>query len=640
MMNCQTGPASRLNHATLKAAAAAIVLAFGATPAAYAGEIDTGNADMAVRWDNTVRYTYGQRVGRQDPLLIGPGSQNIDDGNRNFGRGDATANRLDLLTELDLVYQQRHGLRLSAAAWNDLALKHTTHAGQALNQSNHLDANGKQAFGLSPTTERFGKGPSGELLDAFLFTGFDVGDARVSVKAGQHTVYWGEALYNFSNSISYSQMSVDLAKALQMPGAETKEVFRPRNSVSMQAQVSPSVSLAAQKFLDWKPYRLPNPGSYLGFADMVGDGAESMLAAPGAPLARGANITPGKNKDWGLALRWSPDALDGTLGLYYRKYTDMQPAVFLQPGGTLIASQVLPKLNANPGLVAANGGPFTVPGYLGGAYNALLARNPATAPLQSGVIAAGAPAGFGKYYQAYADNVDLFGLSLAKNIGSVSTSMEMSYRKNTPLVSFPVYVVNKTFAAVAGATNPTLVSVTGVPGGDDLPVARGNTLHMVVNGLGLISSTALFDSASWGAELAFAHLDKVTANAGYYKGIAPYTGIDKPTTNAFALTVNMAPTWFSVFPSADLSLPMAFSAGIRGNAPTSGTMNKGQGSWSIGARIDYAQKYQFELRFVSYLGQAAYGPTYTGAPAALTTNGSTAGLRDRDQVLFTFKTTL
>ena len=39
------------------------------------------------------------------------------------------------------------------------------------------------------------------------------------------------------------------------------------------------------------------------------------------------------------------------------------------------------------------------------------------------------------YNLIYADNIDLFGVSLAKNIGGVSVGAEISYRHNTPLNS-------------------------------------------------------------------------------------------------------------------------------------------------------------------------------------------------------------
>ena len=52
---------------------------------AHAFEFDTGNPDLAVRWDNSLRYSYAKRVQSQDAAILR--SPNNDDGNRNFNKG-------------------------------------------------------------------------------------------------------------------------------------------------------------------------------------------------------------------------------------------------------------------------------------------------------------------------------------------------------------------------------------------------------------------------------------------------------------------------------------------------------------------------------------------------------------------------
>jgi hypothetical protein len=119
-------------------------------------------------------------------------------------------------------------------------------------------------------------------------------------------------------------------------------------------------------------------------------------------------------------------------------------------------------------------------------------------------------------------------------------------------------------------------------------------------------------------------------------------GVDRPDSDAYGITVTFTPTWFKVFPSADLSMPIAYSTGFKGNSPLQGSINDGLGSYAAGLRLDYASKHQLELRYVGYFGEVEYGSTYAGQPAAqtpLTANGATATLRDRNQILLTFKTT-
>src|SRR5256885_2049766 len=101
-----------------------------AASCSLAAPIDVGNPDIELRWDNTVKYTAAVRAKSQSATLInfvpppadggaGPAALTGDDGDRNFKNGGLTSNRLDLLSELDLVYRKNYGLRVSAAAWYD-----------------------------------------------------------------------------------------------------------------------------------------------------------------------------------------------------------------------------------------------------------------------------------------------------------------------------------------------------------------------------------------------------------------------------------------------------------------------------------------------------------------------------------------
>ena len=89
---------------------------------------------------------------------------------------------------------------------------------------------------LSPYTKRYAKGFSGEFLDAFVFANFDAGDIPVSVKAGQHTVYWGDSLLlgGAIHGVSYGQNPIDVWKGFATPGSEAKELFRPRGGLTLR----------------------------------------------------------------------------------------------------------------------------------------------------------------------------------------------------------------------------------------------------------------------------------------------------------------------------------------------------------------------------------------------------------------------
>jgi hypothetical protein len=82
-------------------------------------EIETSVPDLTVRWDNTVRVNLGARVESRSSKI---GNTAIaDEGTYSFDKGDFVAKRIDLLSELDVVWQKRYGVRISGAGWYDAA---------------------------------------------------------------------------------------------------------------------------------------------------------------------------------------------------------------------------------------------------------------------------------------------------------------------------------------------------------------------------------------------------------------------------------------------------------------------------------------------------------------------------------------
>jgi hypothetical protein len=586
----------------------------GLTGGAGAFEIDSGNPDLRMRWDNTVRYNLGVRAQSQDPAILA--NPNSDDGDRNFSSGSLVTNRFDVLSEFDIVWRRNFGARFSAAGWYDHAYRNLDNINTA--SANTL-VNGLPVAGqLSSYTERYAKGPSGEWLDAFVFANFDVGSTPVSIKAGQHTVYWGESLLlgGLVHGIAYSQNSVDQWKGVANPGSEAKELFRPRGGITVQVQPTSELSLAAQWFYNWQAVRAPESGTYLSGTDMLNFGGDSLIVGPNQRLWNAQAVERSRYSssigDFGLAARWSPEWLDGTMGFYFRNTTDILPQVMVTPGVAQVPSpQACLALGGQP-LAGTSPTPC------------LVNRNATTiADLQKyGKV--------GTYQTAYGNDIHLFGLSLAKNISGVSLGAEVSYRQNMPLVSDPVPILPAPLAALT----PGAIATTAVPSEGDTAGTRGNTWHGLVNGLAVIPKTSLFDSASLLAELSWMHLASVTENAALYKGRSGYSGIDKPTSTYVGLAVNFTPTWFQVFPSVDLTMPITWAQGLSGTAATLFGGDQGSGSWSIGLGATIDQKYLVNLSYIGY-----YGDNSFNAAGVQTFAGPNAANADRGWVSLTFKTT-
>ena len=354
-----------LQQGCLTVAAMAVL---GICGSATAFEIPTESEDVVIHWDNTFRYTLAQRLKGQNKDIVG--SVNNDDGDRNFDVG-IVSSRLDLLTEADLVYKKDFGFRLSGALWYDPIYRMGLD-NNSVGTSNHFE-NGKQAIGLNQYTKRRFGGPDGELLDAFVFGKFDAGDVPINVRAGRHTIYWGEAFFPGAgnNGISYAQSPIDMAKALAMPGVELKEIFRPLNQVSVQVQPTKELTIAGQYYLEWESNIFPETGSYLGMVDGLLNSGEAFLL-PTGPLFNGGDHRPSDARDWGLKVAYSPEWLNGTIGFHYRNFSDKMPQVLADASG---------------------------------------------------------------YHLDYKSNISLYGISFAKNILGVSVGSELSYRRNMPLTS-------------------------------------------------------------------------------------------------------------------------------------------------------------------------------------------------------------
>lgn len=595
------------------------ILAAMATYPAQAFEIDTGNPDLSVRFDNTVKLSYGQRVEGRNGTIAN--TANFNDGNLNFDRGDAVNERADLLSELDVIYKDRMGFRVSGAAWYDHAYSNignpdNPYPGGGGNAGNLVSADPAGSViiggpadsrGLSNFADRYYNGPSGELLDAFVFYNGEIGESLFNVKLGSHTQYWGETLFNAANGINYGQSALDLGKLYSVPGTEAKELFIPRNQLSASLTLTPELTLGAQYFLEFANSRFPESGTYWGPYDMMLDGGEAFwlpIPASNAFYAapRGSDVRPSNSGDFGLMASWSPLWLDGTLGFFYRNTSDTLPNLLVDA----------------PNL------------HLGG-----------VAGLEDL-----------SYFTSYGDDIDIYGVSLAKSFGPVSVGVDLNYRHNMTLAS-NFTTVNSTLydAGQAGLINGANI-IAERPAAGETGLARGDTLHLVVNGLVAFGDTPLWDASVLAVEGAMTHLVDVNEAEQTFKGHSSYRGIDKVTTNAYTLAASFTPTWYQLFPGFNLSMPISANLGLSGNSAIQFGGNEGAGSFSIGLSGDLYQKYRFDLKYVDAFGSFDTCTTgndnntpganggYQCIPGQITSQASLAPLlKDRGMVVASFKTT-
>lgn len=529
---------------------------------AAADSIDVGNPDIKLRWDNTLRYNIGMRAQGKEKALSQSASQQISD--NKFDRGDVVTNRFDILSEMDLVYKDRYGARVSAAGWYDQAYDDKAKGLPAYQAAGIPAAYSDNKY--TGSVKRYYMGPSGEILDAFVFGGIDIGSTPVNFKLGRHNLYWGESLFSFVHGVSYAQGPVDIRKATATPGIEAKELFLPLNQLSVQTQFTDDLSMAAYYQFEWDSNRFPEGGTYFGTADFLFLGNTTFPIAPGFGVPfEGDQHTPKNSGAWGVNTKWKSDLVGGDVGFYYREFSDTMPNVV--------------------GVYDANGVPTS-------------------------------------FYNKYAENVRLYGVSLSKQVGTLAVGAELVRRENT-----------------------ALSSIGGSP-----DFARGDTWHGLVNTIAYFGGTPLWNSAVLQAELTYSRLDKVTKNSDFYNekgnpGCPSQNGGKGDakdgcsTRDALGLQLAFTPTWYQAFEGVDLTLPLTYGRGLYGTSPVSGGGNEGAGNFSIGIGADYMARYKVDLAYNGFFGPITtnFNPI-VGQNTVATSSGATPLLRDRGWVSLTFKT--
>ncbi|WP_258195091.1 DUF1302 domain-containing protein [Pseudomonas japonica] len=418
-------------------------------PLAQAMEIDTGESDIKLRWDNTFKYSNAWRTkSPSNKLTSGQTALNQDDGDRAFGKG-LISNRLDILSELDLAYRQV-GARVSAAGWYD-----TVYQGD--NDNNDASRANARSVGYDEFTDdtRHLHGGDAEVLDAFVYWNGQLSDKAVSVRAGRHGLIWGESLFFGANGIAGGMAPVDIVKAQSVPNTQFKEITRPVNQLSGTFQLTDDISLGAFYQLEWEENRLPGAGSYFSSSDTIGEGNERLIVGAPFPSALGGSADSpaaffhGKDKDardtgqGGLQLRFAGESVD--YGLYAIQYHDKSPKLYLRSSAT---------------------GPNFATGQVG------------------------------DYYWVYPEDIRALGASFATTVDEYSFAGEASLRWNMPLVS----------------NGQTVIAGSGADNSDHPLYAVGRTAHINLNVLASLGPSFIAEESSLAAEVAWNHLLSVTKN--------------------------------------------------------------------------------------------------------------------------------
>lgn len=401
-------------------------------------------------------------------------SQTSDDGHLNFKRGETFSKIFKGIHDLELKYGDT-GVFVRGKYWYDFELKDEGRQFKDISDSNRKE--GAQSSG-------------GEILDAFIYHNYAIGNQPGSVRLGKQVVSWGESTFiqNGINAIN----PVDVA-AFRRPGAEIKEGLIPVNMFYVAQSLTDNLSMEAFYQLEWDQTVVDNCGTFFSQADIVADGCDSNLAvlttrnatrqsliasgqAPAAADAilgqlglmgttwgspdEGVIVQRAGDKDardsgqWGVAFRYLFEPLDTEFGAYFMNYHSRAP----------IFSGVSPTA---AGLANANG-------FASAVAQAGLPTQGLAAISGAARLGALPLAGSGKYFIEYPEDIRLYGLSFSTTLPTgTAWSGEISYRPNAPVQLNSTDVLYAGLRDMAITVNPGTGPITVNPYADVSPLRAG-----------------------------------------------------------------------------------------------------------------------------------------------------------------------
>jgi hypothetical protein len=561
-----------------------LATASAASMHANAFKFDTPS-DWDIRWDNTLKGNVMMRVEDQDPSIYDPNravpraaAQLADDADYSVSQGHFVSQRADILSEMDIIWKDKFGGRISGAGWYDFAYDNSNYPSSGATRGFPSVYSTWGSLTVQPgeytdaAKDLHYRG--GELLDAFVFANFEVADASANVRVGRHTLYWGQSLLSVGaiGGFAGSMAALDLAKGLGTPGSEAKELFIPNNKISSTVQFSDTWTVSAFYALGFEPLRWPEGGTYFSLNEALTEHSECLTAVPGGATTprsclRAVDYKSKDSGDWGINLKHFFEAWNLEASFIYMNNTDRLTS-----------------------------GLYSVFGDATAAEQAEAAKTNATL--------------LGHYGWVYKEDIDTFGFSLSKEMFDISWGADFVYRNNNAL--------NPDLNATLFAPAP---GVSSVDPGKNYPGPTGDTVHIVLNGLGFLDGEwGLWDGGTYLGELTLSELLRYD---DYEFKANPLIEKDDWNSNFSGV---FKPTWYQVRSGWDLSAPVSVNYTLKGKqAPNSAGGNERVGNGSAGLEVDIDQTWNIALKYNIY-----YGPQK---------NGTAAFIKDRDNVALTVKRT-
>ncbi|MBK7903536.1 MAG: DUF1302 domain-containing protein [Proteobacteria bacterium] len=428
----------------------------------------------------------GTAVGPRDGLA---GNHAAGDGNLNYAKNDRFSTPFKVTT--DLEYKNgRFGALLRAKYWYDQALnQENVLVGSQANDFNGVRPRlgpipgytictaatppGAACLPVSPPGQNLW--PKGKLsdrgfeaeqqfenvllLDAYVYGSFDVGNSDLQLRLGNQVINWGESIF----IQGVNQINPIDVPAARRAGAELKEILLPVWAVYANWGLDFG-SIEAFYQLQWNNTSVDGCGTYFTATSTLisaNPGACNSITVVGGQLG---NIAPGTaspivgqlgsqpfqqgaagtyvpairgreasdSGQFGLAFRFPVEKIDTEIGLYAMNIHSRLPVAASVTGTNW------------KDLPAAQQAALTAAGLIGtdayGNYwtsSRLRSLMPgAEAAIEGFLASVGLPTNLesGKGFWEYPEDIQIYGISAATNLLSWSTSAELSYQVDVPVM--------------------------------------------------------------------------------------------------------------------------------------------------------------------------------------------------------------
>ncbi|WP_296221766.1 DUF1302 domain-containing protein [Pseudomonas sp. UBA2684] len=553
-----------------------LAVSLASTLAAPAFGVTFNIGEIEGQFDSSLSVGASWSVRGADPSLVGSrnggeaSSQTGDDGRLNFKKGETFSKIFKGIHDLELKYGDT-GVFVRGKYWYDFELKDESRLLYDIDDSNRKTA--AQSSGV-------------QLLDAFIYHNYTIGDLPGSVRAGKQVVSWGESTF-IQNSIN-SINPVDVA-AFRRPGAEIKEGLIPVNMLYVSQSLTQDVSAEFFYQLEWDQTVLDNCGTFFA-SDVAADGCTDRLAFAGSDfnptgaagyryVGRAGDRDARDSGQFGVALRWFSEALNNTeFGLYAMNYHSRTPSASF--------------INAS--------------GVQGSSANPVTGRDTSS------------------YFLEYPEDIRLYGLSFATNLGPTALAGEISHRPNMPISLNSTDLTLAAVVPVPSLGSPIFSSGHATAGaGDEISgYVRKPFTQMQV------TATQFFDQVMGASrltlvgEVGYNHISNLNVNelrfgrsAEYGNGELPTNAIcqglanpvnpqecnDKGffTTTSWGYRARAILDYPSAIAGVNLKPNVSWSHDVEGYGPN---FNEGSKAISLGLDADYQNTYTASLAYTDFFG--------------------------------------